>query len=378
MKQKYFTKVLQVLFISIMFLFCSETISAIQNLDWIVSMNEKNQDAIQSLKIAYTVESILRYSSDKKEQASVQCMWYWDRDKERLTEHLPTHTIDQFFDGKNFYFQKLSTEKVPLSICDQGEASGYYYDQSKSHFHFENLKVFCNVFFPGRTYLFSLKDIAKNWTIVSCEKVDENGLVKICADYPPDGSISELQGNTVQITIDTQKSCSIQNVLCFDKNIAKDMDGNYVTTVIQFSVSDYHHEDDIFFPKKGRILFFGPVESFEKNEPFHEIDYTATEITLNELEADTGFAFSPNLIVFENKSHSKSDIIRIHLWGENNKPVKTFRDLNQLQKYVENTCDPSRSQHKDNNFFMYRVIMGFTGFLLIVLVVYLKTRKRRQ
>jgi hypothetical protein len=74
MKQKYFKKVLQVLFISTMFLFCSETISAIQNLDWIVQMNEKNRNAIQSLKIAYTVESILRYSSDKKEQASVQCM----------------------------------------------------------------------------------------------------------------------------------------------------------------------------------------------------------------------------------------------------------------------------------------------------------------
>jgi hypothetical protein len=396
-KQKCWRKVLTTLLInSVILLFCSGATLPIQELDQIVLKSKENRDSIQSLKIIYTLESTLRHFSPGELQRTVQCMWYWDKNRERLKLDYLTYLIDSeskeqlkqdnltyltdsFFDGKKFYFQKLFADTRPLSPCYQGESSGYYHVQNEPSFHHDSPDMFCNVFFPGRTQLYSLENIIKNWTIVSCEMIDDdNGLIKICADYPPNGSIPELRGNAVQITIDTQKSCSIQNVLCFDKNIAKDMDGNYVTTVIQFSVSDYHHEDDIFFPKKGRILFFGPVESFEKNEPFHEIDYTASDITVNKYEADTGFAFSPNLIVFENKSHSISDIIRIHLWGENNKPVKTFRDLNQLQKYVENTCDPSRSPHKDNNFFMYRVIMGFTGFLLILLVVYLKTRKRRQ
>ncbi|MDR2705426.1 MAG: hypothetical protein LBC02_06580 [Planctomycetaceae bacterium] len=380
LKQKYFDIVLQTLFISATILFGSGATLSVQDIDRIVQVNEETKNSVQSLKIVFTLESILRFSPDKEQQTAVQCVWYWDNSKERLKQIFPTYLIDQFFDGKNFYFQKLSIEKVPLSLCYQGDASGYYHVQNESSFHHESPEVFCNVFFPGKSYLFSLKDLIKNWTIISSEKLDEgDGLVKICAEYPPNGSIPELRGNTVQIIINTKKSCSIQNVLCFDKNIAKDKNTKeFVTTVIQLFVSEYHHEDNIFFPKKGKILFFGPVESFEKNEPFHEIDYTATNIDVNKYEMDTGFAFSPNLIVFENKSKSKSDIIRIHLWGENNKPVKTFQDLNQLQKYIENTCDPSRSRSKSDHFFVYRVIMGFTGFLLILLVVYLKTRKRRQ
>jgi hypothetical protein len=238
--------------------------------------------------------------------------------------------------------------------------------------------MFCNVFFPGRTQLYSLENIIKNWTIVSSEMIDdEKGVVKICADYPLNGSIPELRGNTVQITIDTQKSCSIQNVLCFDKNIAKDMEGNYVTTVIQFSVSEYHNENEHFFPIKGKILFFGPVESFEKNDPFHEIVYVATDITMNKHETTTDYFFPENLIVLENDSNT-SETIGFYLWGKNNKPLKTFRSLEQLQNYVDNVCDPSHSRRGVDNSFVYRVIMGVTGLLLIMLVMYLKTRKRHQ
>ncbi|MDR2755012.1 MAG: hypothetical protein LBC20_04840 [Planctomycetaceae bacterium] len=106
MKQKYFTKVLQVLFISIMFLFCSGATLPIHELDQIALKSKENRDSIQSLKIIYTLESTLRHFSPGELQRTVQCMWYWDKNRERLKQDYLTYLIDS--ESKERIFEILS------------------------------------------------------------------------------------------------------------------------------------------------------------------------------------------------------------------------------------------------------------------------------
>jgi hypothetical protein len=345
----------------------------------LVQKHDEQWERIKSIQLSYT----RNYVSDG---VSISLDCYWESQGERsraIVATLDGNNVamrrDSFNDGKNLYRLTIPQDKYPLDdmkLCDYASFLGNIEgcDATFIPAGVRSIGTDIRLNFPLPKYLFvptegnlmTLSELINKYPsrVVSVKKNSSgDGVAEIIIESESHVSNRRLPGTWIlQVYINTGKGYKIDGY----RLSAVIQTAPLIEAIMERTVKKYSEiEAGYWIPSEWES-----IEHSGNPASDSAMNYIISNVRINENPTPRihDFRFPINFPVLELTPADQPE--KIHIWGADNKPSRTFANHVEYIEYYADECPPGELLPQENKYLALRISLVVLGLIMIIVALY--------